>query len=111
MSGATTDPRLNSARRAPSRGMELSWSDPRLRAIVWQVVIIGGIAGLIWYLIFFAVFYITPYSCCPWGRSSVGRASALQAECRGFDSCRLHQLSLAAQATARQATSIKWLAL
>ena len=51
MSGATADPRLNSARRAPSRGMELSWSDPRLRAIVWQVVIIGGIAGLFWYLI------------------------------------------------------------
>ena len=26
-----------------------------------------------------------------WGRSSVGRASALQAECRRFDSVRLHQ--------------------
>ena len=50
MSGATTDPRMNS-RRPPSRGFELSWSDPRLRALVWQVVIIGGVAGLIWYLV------------------------------------------------------------
>ena len=51
MSGATTDPRMNPARRPPSRGLELSWSDPRLRAVVWQVIIVGGIAALIWYLV------------------------------------------------------------
>ncbi len=51
MSGATTDPRMTS-RAAPKRGIELSWSDPRLRAIFWQIVIIGGIAGIIWYLVF-----------------------------------------------------------
>ena len=50
MSGATTDPRMNS-RRPPSRGLSLSWSDPRLRSIVWQVLIVGGIAAIIWYLV------------------------------------------------------------
>lgn len=51
MSGATTDPRMTSARRPPSRGFSLSWSDPRLRAVVWQVVIIGGLGLIIWYLV------------------------------------------------------------
>ena len=50
MSGATADPRMTS-RQAPKRGLTLSWSDPRLRSIVWQVVILGGIAGIIWYLV------------------------------------------------------------
>lgn len=31
--------------------MSLSWSDPSLRAIVWQVLIVGLVVGVIWYLI------------------------------------------------------------
>jgi len=51
MSSTSTDPRLSEPRRAPAKGLTLSWSDPRLRAIVWQVVIIGLIAAGIWYLV------------------------------------------------------------
>ena len=51
MSGATADPRLTATRAAPKKGMELSWSDPRLRNIVWQVLIIGAVAALAYYLI------------------------------------------------------------
>ncbi len=51
MSGATLDPRLHGARSAPKRGISLSWSDPRLRNIVWQVLIVGGVVGVIWYLV------------------------------------------------------------
>jgi general L-amino acid transport system permease protein len=50
MSGATLDPRLVHARAAPKRKLELNWSDPRFRSIVWQVVIIGVIALIVWYL-------------------------------------------------------------
>jgi len=50
MSGTTLDPRLNPSRAAPKKGMTLSWSDPKLRAIFWQVVIIGAVAGIVWYL-------------------------------------------------------------
>ena len=50
MSGATIDPRLANARTAPKRKLELNWADPRFRSIVWQVVIIGGIGLLVWYL-------------------------------------------------------------
>ena len=49
MSGSTADPRFG--RAAPRRGIRLSWSDPVLRNIVWQVLIIGAIAAIIWYLI------------------------------------------------------------
>jgi general L-amino acid transport system permease protein len=50
MSGATADPRLVQARAAPKRKLELKWSDPRFRSIVWQVVIIGLIVAVVWYL-------------------------------------------------------------
>ena len=50
MSGAIADPRLTPARLAPKRKMTLSWADPRLRGIVWQVVIIGVLALIVWYL-------------------------------------------------------------
>jgi general L-amino acid transport system permease protein len=50
MSGATLDPRLINARAAPKRKLELKWSDPRFRSIVWQIVIIGIIVLLVWYL-------------------------------------------------------------
>jgi general L-amino acid transport system permease protein len=51
MSQATADPRLIAARAAPRRRMRLSWSDPRFRSIVWQVVIVGIVAAIAWYLI------------------------------------------------------------
>ena len=51
MSDTTLDPRLASARAAPKRALRLSWSDPRFRAIVWQIVIIGIVAGIVWYLV------------------------------------------------------------
>ncbi len=50
MSGAVIDPRLHTAREAPRKRLQLSWSDPRLRNIVWQVLIIGVIVGVVWYL-------------------------------------------------------------
>ena len=50
MSTTSTDPRMSGARAAPAKGLSLSWSDPRFRAIVWQVVIVGLIVGGIWYL-------------------------------------------------------------
>src|SRR5260370_37102024 len=50
MSGATVDPRYVEPRKAPRKGIKLSWSDPRMRAIVWQVVILGIVGCLGWYL-------------------------------------------------------------
>ncbi|WP_428483916.1 amino acid ABC transporter permease [Rhodopila sp.] len=51
MSEATADPRLIQARIAPKRGVRVSWSDPVFRSIVWQVVIVGLVAAIVWYLI------------------------------------------------------------
>jgi general L-amino acid transport system permease protein len=51
MSGATIDPRLTRPRAAPRRAFHVSWSDPRFRNLVWQVLIIGAVAALIWYLV------------------------------------------------------------
>ena len=50
MSSTSVDPRMSGARKAPTKGISLSWSDPRLRAIVWQVLIVGIIVGGVWYL-------------------------------------------------------------
>ncbi len=49
MSGATVDPRM--LRAAPKKPIRLSWSDPRVRNVVWQVLILGAFAALIWYLV------------------------------------------------------------
>jgi general L-amino acid transport system permease protein len=49
MSGTTADPRL-SGRPVPKRRIRLSWSDPLLRNIVWQVLVVGLVVGVIWYL-------------------------------------------------------------
>ncbi len=49
MSGATLDPRM--ARAAPKKPLTLSWSDPRVRNVVWQVLIIGTLAAIVWYLV------------------------------------------------------------
>ena len=51
MSGTTADPRMIGARAAPKKALRLSWSDPRFRAIVWQIVIVGVVALVVWYLI------------------------------------------------------------
>jgi general L-amino acid transport system permease protein len=49
MSDTAADPRL--LRSPPRRGIRLSWADERLRAIVWQVLVVGVVAGIIWWLI------------------------------------------------------------
>ncbi len=51
MSQATADPRMVRARAAPKRRMRVSWSDPVFRSIVWQVVIVGLVAAIVWYLV------------------------------------------------------------
>jgi general L-amino acid transport system permease protein len=51
MSQTTADPRLIAARAAPKRRMRLSWTDPKFRALVWQIVIVGVVAAIAWYLI------------------------------------------------------------
>jgi general L-amino acid transport system permease protein len=51
MSDTTVDPRLVGARAAPRRRLRLSWSDPVFRSIVWQIIIIGLVAAIAWYLI------------------------------------------------------------
>jgi general L-amino acid transport system permease protein len=51
MSQTAADPRLVAARIAPKKRMQLSWSDPLFRAIVWQLVIVGIVALIAWYLV------------------------------------------------------------
>ena len=50
MSVTSSDPRIAGARTAPKRRIRLSWADPLFRAIVWQIVIVGLVCGIIWYL-------------------------------------------------------------
>ncbi len=51
MSATSHDPRLAGARAAPKRRMRLSWSDPLFRSVVWQIVIVGIVVAICWYLI------------------------------------------------------------
>ena len=51
MSQAATDPRLMPARKAPKRRMRLSWADPVFRSVIWQVVIVGIVVAIAWYLV------------------------------------------------------------
>jgi general L-amino acid transport system permease protein len=48
MSDATLDPRY--ARKPPRRPIRLSWSDERVRGIVWQVLVVGIIGAIGWWL-------------------------------------------------------------
>lgn len=48
MSEATIDPRY--ARKPPRRPLRLSWSDERVRGIVWQVLVVGIIGSIVWWL-------------------------------------------------------------
>jgi general L-amino acid transport system permease protein len=50
MSEPTADPRLTGPRAAPRQRIRLSWSDPVFRSIVWQVVIVGIVVAIVWYL-------------------------------------------------------------
>ena len=49
MSSSTADPRLASA-GPPRRPIRLSWSDERLRAIVWQILVVGIVGAIVWWL-------------------------------------------------------------
>lgn len=51
MSGAILDPRYGTVRAAPKRRITLKWSDPRLRAIVSQVAIVGLVVAVIAYFV------------------------------------------------------------
>ena len=51
MSGAIADPRLTAPRAAPKRAMRLSWSDPKFRAVVWQVLVVAVLAAIVAYLV------------------------------------------------------------
>ena len=44
------DPRLTGPRAAPKKRMRLSWSDPLFRSIIWQILIVGVIVAIVWYL-------------------------------------------------------------
>ena len=49
MSSSTADPRLAKA-GPPRRPIRLSWSDERLRGIVWQVLVVGIVGTIVWWL-------------------------------------------------------------
>ena len=51
MSGAVADPRLHPTRAAPKQRMRLTWSDPKFRNVVWQVVVVGVLAAIVAYLV------------------------------------------------------------
>ena len=51
MSATATDPRLAPTRQAPKQKLQFSWSDPRFRNIVWQVLILGLLVAVVWYLV------------------------------------------------------------
>ena len=51
MSDVTIDPRLTASRAAPKKPLRVAWSDPRFRAIVWQLVILGIVVAIVWYLV------------------------------------------------------------
>ncbi|ONG51115.1 amino acid ABC transporter permease [Pseudoroseomonas deserti] len=49
MSDTAADPRL--LRAPPKKGIRLSWADERLRAIVWQILVLGVVFGIIGWLV------------------------------------------------------------
>ena len=51
MSATATDPRSSGTRAKPKRTIRLSWSDPVFRNIVWQILIVGFVAALVYYLV------------------------------------------------------------
>ena len=53
MSGqaAIRQPGRQPGRVAPRKPLSLSWADPRLRNLVWQVVIVGAVVAAVWWLV------------------------------------------------------------
>jgi len=51
MSATAIDPRSSGTRAKPKRTIRPSWSDPVFRNIVWQIVIVGFVAAVIYYLV------------------------------------------------------------
>ena len=51
MSGAAADPRTMPTRMAPKKPLQFNWSDPRFRNIVWQVLIVGTLVLVLWFLV------------------------------------------------------------
>jgi general L-amino acid transport system permease protein len=49
MSSSTSDPRLATA-GPPRRPLRLSWADERVRGIVWQVLVVGVVLTIVWWL-------------------------------------------------------------
>jgi general L-amino acid transport system permease protein len=49
MSETAADPRM--LRAPPRRPLRLSWSDERVRNIVWQVLVVGVVGAVIWWLV------------------------------------------------------------
>jgi general L-amino acid transport system permease protein len=49
MSATSADPRLRRA-PPPRRPIRLSWADERVRGVVWQLVVVGLIGALVWWL-------------------------------------------------------------
>jgi general L-amino acid transport system permease protein len=49
MSSSASDPRLASA-GPPRRPLRLSWGDERVRGIVWQVLVVGVVLSIVWWL-------------------------------------------------------------
>ena len=48
MSDATVDPRFR--RKPPKRPLRLSWADERIRGIVWQLLVVGIVFSIIYWL-------------------------------------------------------------
>jgi general L-amino acid transport system permease protein len=48
MSDVTVDPRYR--RKPPKRPLRLSWADERIRGIVWQLLVVGVVFGIIYWL-------------------------------------------------------------
>jgi general L-amino acid transport system permease protein len=48
---STGDPRLLATRGPPKRRVRLSWADPLFRSIAWQVIIVGIVVAIGWYLV------------------------------------------------------------
>ena len=42
---------LRPIRAAPRKPLSLSWSDPRVRNVVWQALIVGAVVAVIWWLV------------------------------------------------------------
>jgi len=48
MSEATADPRYR--RKPPKRPLRLSWADERIRGIVWQILVVGAVGAVLYWL-------------------------------------------------------------